>query len=77
MKGHLQRTKFESSVISYGSQTNDFSSTSAISFESSVISYGSQTAAIKNRCRQVFESSVISYGSQTNMKGFIYYKMLK
>ena len=35
---------FESSVISYGSQTRLVFATVAMVFESSVISYGSQTA---------------------------------
>ena len=35
--------KFESSVISYGSQTETISVTLTEVFESSVISYGSQT----------------------------------
>ena len=34
---------FESSVISYGSQTTDVATPELIPFESSVISYGSQT----------------------------------
>ena len=56
---------FESSVISYGSQTlTSFMSFSTL-FESSVISYGSQTRKSSPKRRTWFESSVISYGSQT------------
>ena len=38
-----RKLRFESSVISYGSQTEYPSDMAAIKFESSVISYGSQT----------------------------------
>ena len=59
---------FESSVISYGSQTSNSHAQRTSEFESSVISYGSQTGFCrKDRCGK-FESSVISYGSQTNSK---------
>ena len=37
---------FESSVISYGSQTNNGGVMMIDQFESSVISYGSQTGAV-------------------------------
>ena len=42
MKDYLVEM-FESSVISYGSQTAESFSMGALEFESSVISYGSQT----------------------------------
>ena len=58
-------SKFESSVISYGSQTIKTSITRARGFESSVISYGSQTSCVTKAWPLAFESSVISYGSQT------------
>ena len=38
--------RFESSVISYGSQTDTENDVEHLAFESSVISYGSQTIAI-------------------------------
>ena len=60
--------KFESSVISYGSQTARSPFLNVVVFESSVISYGSQTDRNNNRQLELFESSVISYGSQTNEK---------
>ena len=56
---------FESSVISYGSQTSPWYNEKQQAFESSVISYGSQTSPWYNEKQQAFESSVISYGSQT------------
>ena len=56
---------FESSVISYGSQTKGIVNIPGAGFESSVISYGSQTGAFARRAGIAFESSVISYGSQT------------
>ena len=60
------KLRFESSVISYGSQTELLTYNSYYRFESSVISYGSQTRIFcANRTLQ-FESSVISYGSQTH-----------
>ena len=59
------RQMFESSVISYGSQTYTGDSNDQSGFESSVISYGSQTRNLAAPRRAVFESSVISYGSQT------------
>ena len=61
----LTLTWFESSVISYGSQTMTSSHESCGEFESSVISYGSQTAVFRYAGGKGFESSVISYGSQT------------
>ena len=57
--------RFESSVISYGSQTINNGLLSYLPFESSVISYGSQTRVECIFTRFQFESSVISYGSQT------------
>ena len=56
---------FESSVISYGSQTHHKRGTDTGRFESSVISYGSQTGLSNVKRNWQFESSVISYGSQT------------
>ena len=61
----LTLTWFESSVISYGSQTMTSSHESCGEFESSVISYGSQTLPFVRFICHMFESSVISYGSQT------------
>ncbi len=58
---------FESSVISYGSQTLVMKDYLVEMFESSVISYGSQTAESFSMGALEFESSVISYGSQTTM----------
>ena len=57
---------FESSVISYGSQTWQNLASFYLLFESSVISYGSQTVGGDLTYSPVFESSVISYGSQTS-----------
>ena len=59
------KLRFESSVISYGSQTNKDINRTSDWFESSVISYGSQTDTDSIHLLDVFESSVISYGSQT------------
>ena len=59
------KLRFESSVISYGSQTELLTYNSYYRFESSVISYGSQTHKPSKRYNCWFESSVISYGSQT------------
>ena len=56
---------FESSVISYGSQTDSSRGWCSFRFESSVISYGSQTISENSLFIVRFESSVISYGSQT------------
>ena len=58
-------TWFESSVISYGSQTSCLMNRRNTPFESSVISYGSQTKSLYYKQAARFESSVISYGSQT------------
>ena len=55
---------FESSVISYGSQTLFLLNPFRQQFESSVISYGSQTFGFQCGAILMFESSVISYGSQ-------------
>ena len=55
--------RFESSVISYGSQTIHYVFNGLFLFESSVISYGSQTGFSINVGFFKFESSVISYGS--------------
>ena len=60
-----RKLRFESSVISYGSQTKFSFSTATDRFESSVISYGSQTNVSAPGGPMLFESSVISYGSQT------------
>ena len=51
--------QFESSVISYGSQTAANAIKPAIVFESSVISYGSQTHDKIVLCYTSFESSGI------------------
>ena len=59
------KSQFESSVISYGSQTPGMVSGASFPFESSVISYGSQTQFLFFSTSTPFESSVISYGSQT------------
>ena len=42
----MNDTMFESSVISYGSQTARKQANAAKQFESSVISYGSQTSSV-------------------------------
>ena len=60
-----RKLRFESSVISYGSQTRMLINVNQVVFESSVISYGSQTNLMLRLMSTVFESSVISYGSQT------------
>ena len=60
-----RRKAFESSVISYGSQTVALTGADTRKFESSVISYGSQTTSKLVWLHPAFESSVISYGSQT------------
>ncbi len=65
--------EFESSVISYGSQTENKEKLIESVFESSVISYGSQTTAIACPILLLFESSVISYGSQTNYEYYNLY----
>ena len=65
---HKQNLQFESSVISYGSQTTAWAQAIWHSFESSVISYGSQTYLLAELDNSAFESSVISYGSQTYQK---------
>ena len=57
--------QFESSVISYGSKTNDIIKRFNNEFESSVISYGSKTNIVAETLIVGFESSVISYGSKT------------
>ena len=57
---------FESSVISYGSKTTEYTYQSPVKFESSVISYGSKTFYVSQRIATLFESSVISYGSKTD-----------
>ena len=61
-----RKLRFESSVISYGSQTAHIDTSLPYSFESSVISYGSQTTEQYKDYAVLFESSVISYGSQTS-----------
>ena len=60
-----RKLRFESSVISYGSQTIILEVHHNRQFESSVISYGSQTMPNLRSDIVMFESSVISYGSQT------------
>ena len=60
-----RKLRFESSVISYGSQTDLLDTVLPRQFESSVISYGSQTEICGRIRERLFESSVISYGSQT------------
>ena len=57
--------RFESSVISYGSETRWRLRPGHAQFESSVISYGSETAYCDILTMRRFESSVISYGSET------------
>ena len=64
-KPETNNYEFESSVISYGSQTLNPCDLAAVLFESSVISYGSQTEYTDDQELALFESSVISYGSQT------------
>ena len=71
MCGYDSWSKFESSVISYGSQTEIQIRLQGIKFESSVISYGSQTPLSGDTYVVWFESSVISYGSQTEAKSFL------
>ena len=61
----FKASEFESSVISYGSQTTYDTFILENKFESSVISYGSQTVGKYDDNILKFESSVISYGSQT------------
>ena len=61
-----RKLRFESSVISYGSQTAIKKDGQITGFESSVISYGSQTKGCLHISKTLFESSVISYGSQTD-----------
>ena len=56
--------KFESSVISYGSEAGTLSTDNTTGFESSVISYGSEAPAGNITKMSSFESSVISYGSE-------------
>ena len=56
--------RFESSVISYGSEAIFDVSKSSRLFESSVISYGSEAYLMLSRLCILFESSVISYGSE-------------
>ena len=58
-------TRFESSVIPYGSQTVRLWAWPLVLFESSVIPYGSQTGLSTPHAGKSFESSVIPYGSQT------------
>ena len=53
----IVQTLFESSVISYGSQTELAELIVAIQFESSVISYGSQTN--KNRQKELTSLRVV------------------
>ena len=63
----ILKLRFESSVVSYGSQTIPPSNILSMLFESSVVSYGSQTVQAQKVATQMFESSVVSYGSQTNV----------
>ena len=56
--------RFESSVISYGSEARKAGGNGPPSFESSVISYGSEAPAACFFTFTLFESSVISYGSE-------------
>ena len=66
LKYGLERVNwFESSVISYGSETRRDAGQLHRKFESSVISYGSETATSCGISDRSFESSVISYGSET------------
>ena len=58
--------EFESSVISYGSEANNFKQFSDSPFESSVISYGSEAVCCCRHLCRWFESSVISYGSEAH-----------
>ena len=48
----LMLVKFESSVISYGSETICIEKTPPNLFESSVISYGSETMLAPDKCLQ-------------------------
>lgn len=61
--------RFESSVISDGSQTRRSAQQVVRPFESSVISDGSQTHQFDNLYGVEFESSVVSDGSQTTPFG--------
>ena len=61
----IRKLRFESSVISYGCQTQLLSLSGLLPFESSVISYGCQTNRKTVNSYGTFESSVISYGCQT------------
>lgn len=63
-----RKLRFESSVISYGSQTIRGKQPINATFESSVVSYGSQTCFLVDVRPTEFESSVVSYGSQTVTK---------
>ena len=60
--------KFESGVVSYGSQAQKQAYFRVVWFESGVVSYGSQ--ALMERCHHSteFESGVVSYGSQANRR---------
>ena len=56
--------RFESSVISYGSEAKKDGHEGRWEFESSVISYGSEADGGRAMIQMRFESSVISYGSE-------------
>ena len=60
---------FESSVISYGSESPKWRFLLWIMFESSVISYGSESKQLISGIWCTFESSVISYGSESKKGG--------
>ncbi len=63
----LSNLRFESSVISYGSEPYAPSVKRTRSFESSVISYGGETIRHGQEHEPPFESSVISYGSEPGL----------
>ena len=58
--------RFESDVISDGTQTVPADEQQSTMFESDVISDGTQTAAWRKPFTSSFESDVISDGTQTN-----------
>ena len=62
-------TKFDSSVISYGTKTEADQRRSKDQFESNVISCGTKTYERRMSMGELFESSVISYGNKTLQAG--------
>ena len=71
MSAKIQAIKFESDVISDGTQTFCSSSKSNGWFESDVISDGTQSAALIHGLVTQFESNVISDGTQTIYNGLL------